>query len=229
MKGAMSDGGSVRAKLDNELKLADTLKQHQSFIHERLMETNKQKEELEERMRLWIEQHEDMASAVSKGSIPTGEVHSMARDDDDEMPELEPLNKQEEGEEEEEDREEDPVVEVEGKAEDAYGYNEFKKRASELTPSYLASKPEEMKEVMDRLKGFKFRMIKDGVYEEFIELYNTVVNSDGDCIKKENRLKLVRFYNNKVYYSIFHQRPKEKRDSPTVMDGSFKEIPAEVQ
>ena len=55
MNGAMSDGGSVRAKLNNELKLADTLKQHQSFIQERLTETNKQKEELAERMRLWKE------------------------------------------------------------------------------------------------------------------------------------------------------------------------------
>ena len=46
------------------------------------METNKQKEELEERMRLWIEQHENVASAVSKSSIPTGvEAHSMAKDD----------------------------------------------------------------------------------------------------------------------------------------------------
>ena len=126
------------------------------------------------------------------------------------MIELEPLNKQEEGEEE--DREEDPVVEVEGKAEDAYGYNEFKKRASKLKPSYLASKPEEMKEVMDRLPGF--RRIKDSVYEEFIKLYNTFVNSDGDFIKKDNKLKLVRFYNDKVYYSIFHPRPKEKEDSP---------------
>ena len=43
MKGAMSDGGSGRAKLGDELKLADTLKQHQSFIQERLTET-KQKE-----------------------------------------------------------------------------------------------------------------------------------------------------------------------------------------
>ena len=34
MKGAMSDVGSVRAKLNDELKLADTLKQHQSFIQE---------------------------------------------------------------------------------------------------------------------------------------------------------------------------------------------------
>ena len=50
MKGAMSDGGSVRAKLGDDLKLADTLKQHLSFIQERLMETNKQKEELAERM-----------------------------------------------------------------------------------------------------------------------------------------------------------------------------------
>ena len=41
MKGATSDGGSVRGKMDNELKLADALKQHQSFIHGRLMETNK--------------------------------------------------------------------------------------------------------------------------------------------------------------------------------------------
>ena len=41
----------------------------------------------------------------------------------DEMPELEPL---EEGEEEDE-REDDPLFEEETKAEDAYGYNEFKK------------------------------------------------------------------------------------------------------
>ena len=59
-------------------------------------------------MRLWREQHEEMASAVSKQSIPEGvEVHSMMSAD--EMPELEPL---EEGEEEDE-REDDPVVEVE--------------------------------------------------------------------------------------------------------------------
>ena len=68
----------------------------------------------------------------------------------------------------EDEREDDPVVEVESKAEDASGYNEFKKRASELTAAYLTSKPKEMKEVMDKLKGF--RRIKDSVYEEFIEL-----------------------------------------------------------
>ena len=63
-----------------------------------------------------------MASAVSKSSYPAGvEVHSMVSAD--EMPELEPL---EEGEEEDE-REDDPVVEEESKAEDAYGFNEFKK------------------------------------------------------------------------------------------------------
>ena len=108
MKGAMSDDGSVRAKLKNELKLADTLKQHQSFIQEGLTEAQKQKEELAEKMRLWREQHEEMASAVSKSSYPAGvEVHSIVSAD--EMPELEPL---EEGEEEDE-REDDPVVEVE--------------------------------------------------------------------------------------------------------------------
>ena len=59
-------------------------------------------------MRLWREQHEEMASAVSKSSYPAGvEVHSMVSAN--EMPELEPL---EEGEEEDE-REDDPVVEVE--------------------------------------------------------------------------------------------------------------------
>ena len=105
MKGAMSDADSVRAKLNDELKLADTLKQ-QSFIQEGLAETNKQKEELAEKMRLWREQHEEMASAVSKSSYPAGvEVHSMVSAD--EMPELEPL---EEGEEEDE-REDNPVVE----------------------------------------------------------------------------------------------------------------------
>ena len=63
---------------------------------------------LAEKMRLWREQHEEMASAVSKSSYPAGvEVHSMVSAD--EMPELEPL---EEGEEEDE-REDDPVVEVE--------------------------------------------------------------------------------------------------------------------
>ena len=123
-------------------------------------------------------------------------------------------------------REDDPVVEVESNAEDAYGYDEFKKRASELTPAYLASRPEDMKKVMDKLKGL--RKIKDSVYKEFTELYNALINSDGDFIKKEHRLKLVRFYNDKVYYSVFHPRPKEKEDSPTVMDVSFKEIPAEV-
>ena len=106
IKEASSDGGSVRAKLDDELKLADTLKQQQSFINERLAETNKQKEELAEKMRLWREQHEEMASAVSKQSIPEGvEIHSMVSAD--EMPELEPLE-----EEEEDEREDDPVVEV---------------------------------------------------------------------------------------------------------------------
>ena len=200
MKGAMSDDGSVRAKLNDELKLADALKQHQSFIQG----------ELAERMRLWRQQHEEMASAVSKSSYPAGvEVHSMVSAD--EMPELKPL---EEGEEEDE-REDDPVVEVESKAEDTYGYNEFKKRASELTPAYLASRPEEMKTVMDKLKGF--RKIKDSVHEEFTELYNALINSDGDFIKKEHRLKLVRFYNDKVCYSVFHPRPKEKEDSPTVI------------
>ena len=115
----------------------------------------------------------------------------------DEMPELEPL----EGGEEEDEREDDPVVAVEAKAEDAYGYNEFKKRASELTPAYLSSRPEEMKEVMGKLKGF--RNIKDSVYQEFTEFHNALINSDGDFIKKEHRLKLVRFYNDKVYYPVF--------------------------
>ena len=46
MKGAMSDVGSVRAKLNDELKLADTLKQHQSFIQEGLTETNTRKKNL---------------------------------------------------------------------------------------------------------------------------------------------------------------------------------------
>ena len=220
MKGAMSDAGSVRAKLDDELKLVDTLKQHQSFIQEGLTEAQKQKEELTERMRLWKAQQEEMASAVSKSSYPAGvEVHSMVSAD--EMPELEPL---EEGEEEDE-QEDDPVVEVESKAEDAYGYNEFKKRASELTPAYLASRPEEMKEVMDKLKGFK--KIKDSVYKEFTELYSALINSDGEFIKKEHRLKLVRFYNDKVYYSVFNPRSKEKEDSQNAMDGSFG-IPKEV-
>ena len=100
------------------------------------------------------------------------------------------------------------------------------RRASELTPAYLASRPEDMKEVMDKLKGV--RKIKDSVYKEFTELYNALINSDGDFIKKEHRLKLVRFYNDKVYHSVFHPRPKEKEDSPSVMDGSVKEIPAEV-
>ena len=95
------------------------------------------------------------------------------------MPELEPLKIREEGEEEDE-REYDPVVEVEPKAEDAYGYDEFKTRASELTPAYLASKQEEMKEVMNKLNGFQ--RIKDSVHEEFLELHNTLVNSDGDFI-----------------------------------------------
>ena len=122
MKGTMLDGGSVRAKLDDALKPADTLKQHQSFIQERLMETNKQKEELAERMRLWKEQHEEMASAVSTSSYPAGvEVHSMVSAD--EMPEKKPI---EEGEEEDE-REDDPVVEVEAKAEDACGYKSLRK------------------------------------------------------------------------------------------------------
>ena len=103
----MSDADSARAKLNDELKLADALKQHQSFIQEGLTEAQKQKEELAEKMRPWREQHEEMASAVSKSSYPAGVVHSMVSAD--EMPELEPL---EEGEEEDE-REDDPVVEVE--------------------------------------------------------------------------------------------------------------------
>ena len=49
MKGAMSDTVSVRDKLNDELKLADTLKQHQSFIQEGLTEAQKQKEELAEK------------------------------------------------------------------------------------------------------------------------------------------------------------------------------------
>ena len=95
------------------------------------------------------------------------EGHSMAKYDDDEMPELEPLNKQEEGEEDE--REDDPIVEVESKAEDAYGHTQFNKIASELTFAYLASKPE--------VKGF--RRIKDSVYEV------RFVNGDGDFIRRK--------------------------------------------
>ena len=71
-----------------------------------------------------------------------------------------------------------------------------------------------MKEVMEKLKGF--RKVEDSVYTEFIELCNALINSDGDFIKKEHRLKLVWFYNDKVYYSVFHPRPKEKEDSRLV-------------
>ena len=79
------------------------------------MEANRQKDELEERMKLWREQHHEMASALSGQSFPEGvQVHSMASDD--EMPPLEPINKvrieEEEGEEEEEPKD-DPIVDVE--------------------------------------------------------------------------------------------------------------------
>ena len=68
-----TSSGGVSAELE------DTLKQQHTFINERLMEVNKQKYELEERMKLWREQHDEMASALSKQSLPEVViVHSMA-------------------------------------------------------------------------------------------------------------------------------------------------------
>ena len=84
---------------------------------------------------------------------------------------------------------------------------------SGLKPAYLVSKSKEMKEVMDRLKGFK--RIKDSVYQEFIEVYNDLVSSSGDFIKKENRLKLVRFTMTKCFTQFStHDRRKKKIVKP---------------
>ena len=228
MKEASSDGGSVRAKLD------DTLKQQQSFINERLAEANKQKEELAEKMRLWREQHDEMASAVSKQSIPEGvEIHSMVSAD--EMPELEPL---EEGEEEDE-HENDPVVELEalkkGKDDDDDAQTtitnaeimEMQEQANEMElqnvenedvdderifkkylsgikwmwPVYLAKNP---RSLMDSIisKLHQFNVINAVKYDEFKELldeYNNTTGVDRNAVK----VKLQKYYEDNVYNKYF--------------------------
>ena len=83
-------------------EIGDTFEQQTAFVDERLMEVNRQKKELQKKMGLMFGQHDEMASAVSRQSIPEGvEVHSMA-------------SKQEEGEEEEE-PEDDLIVDEEEK------------------------------------------------------------------------------------------------------------------
>ena len=203
MKGAMSDDGSVRAKLNDELKLADTLKQHQSFIQEGLTGAQKQKEELAEKMRLWREQREEMASAVSKSSYPAGlEVHSMVSAD--EMPELEPL---EEGEEEDE-REDDPVVKVEAMKKGKDDERIFKNYLTSikwLWPVYLSKNPGTM---MDNIisKLHQFNVINADKYDEFKELldeYNNARRTE----RKGIRARLETYYNDNVYNKYFKQKP----------------------
>ena len=114
-------------------EIGGTFKQQMAFVDERLMVANRQKEELEERMRHMVGQHDDMASAVSGQSLPEGvEVHSMA-------------SKQEEGEEEE--PEDDPIVDEEVKEkskdedDDLIKVEDFIDEISGNTPLYLANVP----------------------------------------------------------------------------------------
>ena len=221
MKEASSDGGSVRAKLDDELKLADTLKQQQSFINERLAETNKQKEELAEKMRLWREQHEEMASAVSKQSIPEGvEIHSMVSAD--EMPELEPLEEGEEALKKGKDDDDDAqttitnaeIMEMQEQAnemelqnvenEDVDDERIFKNYLSGIKwmwPEYLAKNP---RSLMDSIisKLHQFNVINAVKYDEFKELldeYNNTTGVDRNAVK----VKLQKYYEDNVYNKYF--------------------------
>ena len=182
------DASSGRGIFD---EVGDTFKQQMAFVDERLMEANRQKEELEERMRLMFGQHDEMASAVSRQSIPDGvEVHSMA-------------SKQEEGEEEE--PEDDPIVDEEEKKkdkdddDDLIRVEDFIDEIRGNTPSYLANVPMEMKNIIDK---YNVGLMKDAEYIEFNNLNSELIESETKAEKQENKAKLIEFYKNMYIISI---------------------------
>ena len=170
-------------------EIGDTFKQQMAFVDERLMEVNRQKEELEERMRLMFGQHDEMASAVSRQSIPEGvKVHSMA-------------SNQEEGEEEE--PEDDPIVDEEEKKEgkddddDLSKVEDFIDEIRGNTPLYLANVPMEMKRIIDKI--YNVGLMKDDIYIEFNNLFSELIESETNVKKQENKTKLIDFYKKHVY------------------------------
>ena len=137
-------------------EIGDTFKQQMAFVDERLMEVNRQKEELEERMRLMFGQHDEMASAVSRQSTPEGvEVHSMASKQEEE-PEDDPIVDKEEKKKGKDD--DDDLIRVEDFIDEVRGN----------TPSYLANVPMEMKNIIDKL--YNVGLMKDAEYIEFNNL-----------------------------------------------------------
>ena len=170
-------------------EIGDTFKQQMAFVDERLMEVNRQKEELEERMRLMFGQHDEMASAVSRQSIPEGvKVHSMA-------------SNQEEGEEEE--PEDDPIVDEEEKKEgkdvddDLFRVEDFIDEIRGNTPSYLANVPMAMKNIIDKL--YNVGLMKDAEYIEFNNLNSELIESETNAEKQKNKTKMIEFYKKHVY------------------------------
>ena len=170
-------------------EIGDTFKQQMAFVDERLMEVNRQKEELEERMRLMFGQHDEMASAVSRQSIPEGvEVHSMA-------------SNQEEGEEEE--PEDDPIVDDQEKTkgkdddDDLNRVEDFIDETRGNTPLYLANVPMEMKNIID--KTYNVGLMKDAEHIEFNNLNTELIESETKAEKQKNKTKLIEFYKKHVY------------------------------
>ena len=169
-------------------EIGDTFKQQMTFVDERLMEVNRQKEEFEERMRLMFGQHDEMASAVSRQSIPEGvKVHSMA-------------SNQEEGEEEE--PEHDPIVDEEEKEgkdvdDDLSKVEDFIDEIRGNTPLYLANVPMEMKRIIDKM--YNVGLMKDDIYIEFNNLFSELIESETNVKKQENKTKLIDFYKKHVY------------------------------
>ena len=156
-------------------EIGDTFKQQMAFVDERLMEVNRQKEELEERMRLMFGQHDEMASAVSRQSIPEGvKVHSMA-------------SNQEEGEEEE--PEDDPIVDEEEKTkgkdddDDLIRVEDFVDEIRGNTPLYLANVPMEMKNIIDKI--YNVGLMKDAEYIDFNNLNSELIESETKAEKQK--------------------------------------------
>ena len=169
-------------------EIGDTFKQQMTFVDERLMEVNRQKEEFEERMRLMFGQHDEMASAVSRQSIPEGvKVHSMA-------------SNQEEGEEEE--PEHDPIVDEEEKEgkdvdDDLSKVEDFIDEIRGNTPLYLANVPMEMKRIIDKI--YNVGLMKDDIYIELNNLFSELIESETNVKKQENKTKLIDFCKKHVY------------------------------
>ena len=173
-------------------EIGDTFKQQMTFVDERLMEVNRQKEEFEERMRLMFGQHDEMASAVSRQSIPEGvKVHSMA-------------SNQEEGEEEE--PEDDPIVDEEEKKEgkddddDLSKVEDFIDETRGNTPLYLANVQTEMKRIIDKI--YNVGLMKDDIYIEFNNLISELIESETNVKKQENKTKLIDFTKSMYIISV---------------------------